>query len=296
MRIVVGGASGLIGAALCDSLTTDGHEVQRLVRRETRDPDEIAWDPARGEVDAKALKAADGVVNLAGAGVGDRRWTDEYKQVIRDSRIDSTRLIAETLAAIDPRPQVLVNASASGIYGPDRGDEILDESSALGRGFLADLVRDWEAATAPAQAAGVRVATLRTGLVMTRHGGALQRQLPFFRLGLGGPLGRGRQWWSHVSLVDTVRAIRFLLECETCSGPYDVTAPEPVTNAEFTRVLARALGRPALLPVPPPALQIYLGEFAQDVLGSLRILPTRLIEAGFTFEHPDAESVVRAAL
>jgi uncharacterized protein len=296
MRIVVGGASGLIGTALRDSLTTDGHEVQRLVRREARAPDEIAWDPTRGEIDAEALKAADGVVNLAGAGLGDRRWTDEYKQVIRDSRIDSTRLIAETLAAIDPRPPVLVNASASGIYGPDRGDEVLDESSTLGRGFLADLVRDWEAATAPAQAAGVRVCTLRTGLVMTRHGGALQRQLPFFRLGLGGPLGRGKQWWSHVSLVDTVRAMRFLLECETCSGPYDVTAPEPVTNAEFTRVLARTLGRPALLPVPSPALQIYLGEFAGDVLGSLRILPTRLLEAGFTFEHPDAESVVRAAL
>lgn len=296
MRIVVAGASGLIGTALRESLTADGHEVLQMVRRESRGPDEVPWDPTRGEIDAEALKGADGVVNLAGAGLGDRRWTDEYKQVIRDSRIDSTRLLAETLAAIDPRPPVLVNASGSGVYGPDRGDEVLDESSATGTGFLADLVLDWESATAPAQSAGVRVCTLRTGLVMTRRGGALQRQLPFFKLGIGGPLGSGRQWWSHVSLIDTVRAIRFLLECETCSGPYDVSAPEPATNAEFTRVLGRALGRPALLPVPPIALRIYLGEFAQDVLGSLRVLPTRLLDAGFTFQHPDAESVVHAAL
>ena len=296
MRIVVTGSSGLIGTALRQSLTADGHEVVRLVRHEPHGPDEVAWDPIRGDIDAESLKGADGVVNLAGANLGDRRWTDEFKQVARNSRLDSTRLLAEAMASVDPRPPVLVSGAAIGVYGPDRGDERLDESSALGWGFLADLVRDWEAATAPAAAAGVRVCTIRTGLVMSKHGGALERQLPFFRLGIGGPLGRGKQWWSHVSLVDVVRAIRFLLECEDCSGPYDVTAPEPVTNAEFTKVLARALGRPALLPVPPPALRIYLGEFAQDVLGSLRVYPTRLLAAGFEFEHPDAESVVRAAL
>jgi uncharacterized protein (TIGR01777 family) len=191
---------------------------------------------------------------------------------------------------------VLVSASAIGIYGPDRGAEVLDEFSAPGSGFLSTLVQDWEAATRPAEAAGIRVCHLRTGMVMSRHGGALRRMLPLFRLGLGGPLGSGRQYWSAVSLADEIAAIRFLLQTPSCSGPYDVTAPTPVTNREFTRVLARVLRRPALLPAPAPALHVYLGEFAQDVLGSLRVVPTRLLEAGFRHHHRDVESVVRAGL
>lgn len=296
MRVAITGASGLIGTTLRETLDEAGHQILRLVRRAPAAPDEVGWDPGRGEVDRAGLAGVEGIVNLSGANLGARRWTSSYQRVIQASRVDATSTIARTAATLDPLPRVLVSASATGIYGPDRGDEILDESSALGDGFLADVCREWEAATAAAADAGVRVVHLRSGLVMSRHGGALRRMLPLFRTGAGGRLGGGRQWWSHVSLHDEVRAIRFLLESEDCAGPYNLTAPHPATNAQFSAELARAVHRPAVLPVPSLALRVALGDFAQDILGSLRVLPRRLQAAGFTHLHPDAPTVVRAAL
>ena len=296
MKVAITGASGLIGTALREILDEAGHDVVRLVRRAPAALDEVGWDPGRGAVDRAGLAGVEGIVNLSGANLGARRWTTSYQRVIRDSRVDATSTLARTAATLDPLPRVLVSASATGIYGPDRGDEILDESSALGDGFLADVCREWEAATAAAADAGVRVVHLRSGLVMSRHGGALRRMLPLFRAGAGGRIGGGRQWWSHLSLQDEVRAIRFLLESEDCAGPYNLTAPHPATNAQFSAELATAVHRPAALPVPSLALRVALGDFAQDILGSLRVLPRRLDAAGFTHLHPDAPTVVRAAL
>lgn len=286
----------MIGTALCESLAAGGHDVVRIVRRSTARPDEVAWDPEKGILDPSGLQGIDAVVNLAGANVGEKRWTPAYKRVIKSSRINSTQTLAKAIAQVDPPPRVLVSASGISYYGVERGDLILDETASPGPGFLSEVVQVWEQATHPAQAAGIRVCHARTGLVMTRRGGAFARMLPFFRLGAGGRLGSGRQYWSFVSLRDVVRAIQFLLEAEGASGSYNVTAPQPVTNAEFTRVLSRVLRRPAVIPVPAWALRIVVGEFAQDVLGSLRVVPTRLLEAGFTHVHPDAESTIRAAL
>lgn len=296
MKVAITGASGMIGTALREILDEAGHDVVRLVRRAPTAPDEVGWDPGRGAADLAGLAGVEGIVNLAGANLGARRWTTSYQQVIRASRVDATSTIARTAATLDPLPRVLVSASATGIYGPDRGDEVLDESAALGAGFLPDVCRAWEAATAPAADVGVRVVHLRSGLVMSRRGGALRRMLPLFRAGVGGRLGGGRQWWSHVSLQDEVRAIRFLLESAHCAGSYNITAPHPATNAQFSAELATAVHRPAVLPVPSLALRVALGDFAQDILGSLRVVPARLGEAGFTHLHPDAPAVVRAAL
>lgn len=297
MRVALTGSSGMIGTALRGSLAADGHEVLRVVRREPQRPDEVSWDPAGGHLDPRPLDGLDAVVNLAGANIGGHRWTRKYKRTLIASRANATRTMAEALAALDNPPRVLVSASAIGVYGTGHGSEPLDEDDPPGgTGFLVGLCTAWEAAAAPAAAADIAVCHPRMGMVMTRSGGAMARMLPFFRLGFGGPLGGGEQFWSHVSLVDTVRALRFLLETPGCAGPYNVTAPEPVTNAEFSRVLARALHRPMLLPVPAFAVRVRLGELADDVLASLRVTPRRLLEAGFRFEHPDARSVVAAAL
>lgn len=295
MKVVVSGASGLIGSALVPHLRSTGHDVVRLVRREPAGPDEARWDPAAGTIDLAALGRVDAVINLSGAGVGDRRWTPAYKEEIKDSRVQATSTIATSMARLDPRPRVLVNGSAIGWYG-DTGDRPVNESAPAGEGFLADVVREWEAATEPAEAAGIRVVHARTGLVVARQGGAWARLFPIFRLGLGGKLGSGRQYWSWISMRDEVRAIAFLLEYEQLSGPVNLTAPHPATNAEVTAAMGRALGRPTLLPVPRFALQAALGEFSSEVLGSAYVLPTVLEGADFTWQDPRIEDAIRSAM
>ncbi|MDI9834364.1 TIGR01777 family oxidoreductase [Streptomyces sp. KAU_LT] len=296
-RIVVAGSSGLIGAALVRSLVADGHEVVRLVRRAPRAADEVRWDPDGGRVTAGVLAGCDAVVNLAGANVGARRWTDAYKESLRRGRVRGTEALASAMAELEPgeRPRVFVNGSAIGYYG-ETGARAVDESSPPGEGFLPELCVAWEAAAAPAREAGVRTVLVRTGLVVAREGGAWGRLFPLFKAGLGGRLGDGRQFWSFVSLHDEVAAIRHLLDAEDLSGPFNVTAPEPVTNREITAAMGRVLHRPALLPVPAPVLRTVLGEMAGDVLGSQRVRPARLLESGFTFAFPDIEGAIRAAV
>ncbi|MGW7379413.1 TIGR01777 family oxidoreductase [Streptomyces sp. NPDC054794] len=294
-RIAVAGASGLIGSALVRSLAADGHEVVRLVRHGQHGPDEVCWDPEGQYVDAAGLVGCDAVVNLAGAGVGDRRWTDAYKKQIRDSRVLGTAALAEAVAALEEPPRVFVNGSAIGIYG-DTGDRAVDEETPPGDGFLPSVCVEWEEAAAPVQEAGVRTVFVRTGLVVARQGGAWGRLFPLFRAGLGGRLGDGRQYWSYVALHDEVAAIRHLLETDGLSGPFNVTAPQPLTNREITEAMGRVLNRPTLFSVPAPVLRTVLGEMAGDVLGSQRVLPTRLLESGFTFAFPTAEDAIRAAL
>ena len=298
MKVVVTGASGLIGTALVRSLQGDGHQVLRLVRRPARAADEAEWDPATRSLDPAVLAGADAVVHLAGAGVGDKRWSDDYKRTILDSRVDGTTTIATAVAACPDavRPRVLLSASAVGFYGDTR-DEIADETMPIGNGFLADVVQQWEAATAPAADVGVRVATMRNGLVLAEHGGVLAKMLPVFKLGLGGRLGSGRQWMSWISLPDHVAATRFLLDREDVSGPVNVTAPEPVRNRTYTKALGRALHRPALAVVPPVALRAAFGEFADEgVLVSQRVVPARLEAAGFSFTYADIDAAFAAIL
>ncbi len=289
------GASGLIGGALVRSLTADGHTVVRLVRREPRTPDEVRWDPERKYVDAAGLAGCDGVVNLAGANVGSRRWTDAYKATIRDSRVLGTAALAEAVAGLDEPPRVFVNGSAMGYYG-ETGDRPVDEDAPPGEGFLPELCVEWEGAAAPAQEAGVRTVFTRTGLVVAKEGGAWGRLFPLFKAGLGGRMGDGRQYWSFVALHDEVAAIRHLIDTDGLSGPFNITAPRPLTNREITAAMGRVLGRPTLFAVPAPVLRAALGEMAGDVLGSQRVLPMRLLESGFTFAFPEIEEAIRAAL
>ena len=293
-RVAITGASGLIGSALSRHLEHHGYDLVHLVRHAPRTARDVEWDPHTGFVDTEKLEGVIGVVHLAGAGVGDKRWTEAYKQTILQSRMRGTRVLAEALARMQRPPRVLVSGSAIGFYG-DTGEQAVDEASPRGSGFLADVVAMWEAAAQPAIDAGIRVAYARTGLVMTPRGGAMQRMLPLFKLGLGGPLGNGRQFWSSVSLADEIRALQFLLEHEV-KGPFNITAPTPVTNREFTRIMSRVFRRPAIVPVPAFALRLVLGGFAGEVLGSQRVLPTRLLDAGFVFEHPDTESILRTLL
>jgi uncharacterized protein (TIGR01777 family) len=294
MRIVVAGSSGLVGSALVTALRADGHDVLRLVRRAPKGPDELRWDPAQ-PLDPAGLAGVQAGVNLAGAGVGDHRWTDAYKRTLIDSRLQTTHTLATALAAVTPRPGVLLNASAIGYYG-EGGDAELDENSPAGTDFLAGLCRRWEAGTAPAETAGIRVVHLRTGLVVSKRGGAWARMFPIFRFGLGGRLGSGKQWWSPISLTDEVRAIQFLLGAEQVSGAVNLTGPEQLTNAEVTAVMSKVLNRPALFPAPSFGLRLVLGEFAEEPLRSQRVLPRKLAAAGFTFTHPTVEAAVRAAL
>jgi uncharacterized protein len=296
MKVAVSGASGLIGSALVPALRADGHAVLTLVRRPPRADGEVRWDPAGGLLDPVDLAGTDAVVHLAGAGVFDRRWTAAYRRTIRDSRVQGTRLLSGVLAGLAPRPRVLLSGSGVGWYGP-RADEPVDESAPPGEGFLADVAREWEAATAAAEEAGIRVCRLRSGVVLSGRGGALGRQLPLFRLGVGGRLSSGRQWLSWISLVDEVAAIRFLLTAEDVGGPVNLVAPGTVTNAAFTRALAAAVHRPAAAPVPRLALRVALGGFADEgVLASQRVVPAALLRAGFTFAHPDIDTALRAVL
>ncbi len=292
LTIAITGSSGLIGSALVRALEQAGHTVRRLVRRDAHGPDEASWDPAHGATDSSAIDGIDAVINLAGEPL-DQRWTRAARRRIRSSRVEGTSLIARMIASAAARPRVLVSASAMGIYG-NRGDEILDESSTPGRGFAADVCQEWERATEPASDAGVRVVHLRTGLVLARHGGALARMLPAFRLGIGGRMGNGRQWMSWIALPDAIAAILFVLREDGISGAVNIGSPNPVTNAEFTRVLARVLGRPAVVPVPALALELAFGRMADEtVLASQRMRPRRLLEAGFEFGYPTLEGAVR---
>ena len=296
MKVAVTGASGLIGTALVPSLTGDGHQVTRVVRG-APGPGEVRWDPAGGTIDRAGLEGHDAVVHLAGAGIGDHRWTDAYKAEIRESRVKGTTLLAETLAALERPPAVLASASGINIYG-DRGDEELTEDSPPGEGFLAGVVREWETSTGAAAAAGIRVVHLRNAVVLSRRGGALKAMLLPFRLGLGGRLGSGRQWFSWISLDDEVAAITHVLGDATVSGPVNMAAPSPVTNAEFTRSLGRALRRPAVLWVPAAALAALRGaQLTRElVLASMRVVPGVLPATGFRFRHPTIDDGLRAAL
>ncbi|MBM3689060.1 MAG: TIGR01777 family protein [Actinobacteria bacterium] len=294
MKVAVTGASGLIGSALVPALRARGHEVVRLVRRAPSAPDEVRWDPAAGTVALAALQGIDGVVHLAGAGVGDKRWTEAYKKEIRDSRVQGTTTIARAMASLDPKPRVLVCGSAIGYYG-DTGDRAVTEETPQGAGFLADVVADWEASAQPAVDAGIRVAYARTGIVVTSHGGAWKRLMPIFRLGLGGKVGSGKQYWSFISLRDEVAALIALLEDDRYRGPVNLTAPNPVTNAEVTSAMGRVLGRPTMLPVPSFAIKAALGEFSQDVLGSQRVLPAVLESDGFSWSDPTIDQAIAQA-
>jgi len=290
MRIAVSGASGLIGTALTAELAAAGDDVVRLVRREARSGAEVSWDPSSG-LDPATLTSIEAVVHLSGAPIAAKRWTPARKAELRASRITSTRTLATAMAAAAPLPRVLICGSAIGYYG-DTGDLAVDESGQAGTGFLPDLVRDWEAAAEPAAAAGVRVACIRTGVVLAAEGGMLARLLPPFKLGLGAKIGSGSQYLSWISLTDEVRAIKFALDQNDISGPVNLTAPEPITNAEFTKALAKVLGRPSLFSLPSPVLSTALGELAGELLASARVVPARLVQAGFSFRDPD----IRTAL
>jgi uncharacterized protein len=299
MKVAVSGSSGFIGAHLVDELETEGHEVVRLVRPGgPAGSGTIRYDPDSGAIDAAAMEGLDAVVHLAGVGIASRRWSGGHKKRVLESRVNGTSLLARTLSTLKQPPSVWLTASAVGYYG-DGGDEILTEDSPSGDGFLAAVCRAWEAAAAPARESGIRVLRFRTGtMVLSPSGSALQRILVPFRLGLGGRLGSGRQWWSWISLDDELGAIRFLLDRTDISGPVNLTAPQPVTNEEFTRVLARVLGRPALVVVPPLALRAGLGAQMADelLLWGQRAIPARLTAAGYDFRHADLETALRAML
>lgn len=293
-RVVVAGASGLIGGALCRELGDRGDTVVRLVRRDPIDPTEVRWDPAAGSLPDAVLDGADAVVNLAGAGIGDRRWTAARKRVIEQSRVDVTATLASAVArsTASGHPVRLVNGSAVGYYG-DRGDEVLTEESSQGTDYLAGLVGRWEAATRPAVDAGAPVALLRTGLVMAPHGGAFEPLLRLARLGLGGPLGSGRQWWPWITLEDEARAILHLIDHRDILGPVNLAAPGVARQREIAREIGDQLRRPAVLPAPRLALRLAIGEFAGSVVSSQRMAPEVLLGRGFEFRHPDLASAVR---
>ncbi|RJO69064.1 TIGR01777 family protein [Nocardia panacis] len=295
MRVVIAGSSGLIGTALVAALRRGGHEVARLVRRPAAAPDEFRWDPARAEVDERALRGADAAVNLCGVGLNRRRWSGGFKQELRDSRITPTDVLSEAVAAAGV--PVLVNASGAHYYGGATADRVVDESAPAGTGFLASLCRDWEAATDPATAAGVRTVLLRSAAVLTRRGGMLALLQPLYSLGLGGRLGDGRQYTPWISLEDEIGAIVFALGAEEVRGPINAVGPAPVTNAEFTRALGRAVHRPTPFVVPAFALRAAVGEFADEaILHGPRAIPAALERAGYQFHHPTVGAALAAAV
>jgi uncharacterized protein (TIGR01777 family) len=295
MRILLAGASGFLGSRLIPRLRGSGHEVAQLVRRSVREPHEVRWDPAEGVLDPGVVAGVDAVVNLSGAGVGDRRWTSQYKKVLIDSRVDATGTLARAIAAAAGRPKVMLSSSAVGFYG-DTADGAVDEQSPPGEGFLADLSRAWEAATRPAEDAGVRVAHLRTGLPLAAEGGLLKPILLQFKLFAGGRMGSGRQYLPWISMPDWLGAVEFLLDRDDISGPVNLTGPHPVTNAEFSSALARALHRPALIPVPKLALWLAAGGFGVEALASQRVLPGVLTKHGFSFAHRTVDEALAVAL
>jgi uncharacterized protein len=296
VRIAITGASGLIGKALVESFVADGAEVIQLVRKPISGLTEVRWDPMQGVENPAALEGLDAVVHLAGAGVGDQRWTSEYKKQIRDSRIQGTQTIAAAISKLNQKPKVLISASAIGWYG-DTGSKKVDETSPSATGFLPEVVRDWERSADVAREAGIRVVHPRTGLVLSRNGGALAKLIPLFKFGLGSPLGSGNQYWSFISLSDEIKAIKYLIGKSEITGPVNLTAPTPVTNTEVSRTLAKLLHRPMLpIGVPSLAMKLALGEFSQEVLGSSRVIPAVLQRNGFGFDHPTIAQALKSAL
>lgn len=298
VKIVLSGASGTLGAALRQRFATDRVPVVQLMRGEAVGNGQVAWDPAREPAiqGVLALEGCAAAVHLAGANIAARRWTKTYRRELWASRVDSTHALATALASLQKPPRTLIVASAVGIYG-DRGDEVLDEGSQPGKGFLADLCSAWEAAAGPARQAGIRVVHARFGVVLGNGPGALAKMLPVFRMGLGGRLGSGRQWMSWMSLEDVVAAILFVLKTPALAGPVNLTSPNAITNAEFTRALGKALHRPAFLPAPAFALRLALGQMADEaLLASTHAVPARLAEGGFRFSHATVESALVAAL
>ncbi|MEV3980236.1 TIGR01777 family oxidoreductase [Nonomuraea sp. NPDC049758] len=297
MAIIVTGASGLIGTALAGALRDEGREVVRLVRREPAGPGEAFWDPSAGVIDRAALEGAEAVVHLAGASVGDRRWTADYKRELVRSRVEGTRLLVDALRALGRPPEVLLSASGVDYYG-DTGSREIDESQGKGQGFLAELCERWEREAERAAEAGCRVARLRTAMVLSRHGGALGRMLPIFRMGLGAPLGTGRQYWSWISLDDWVAAALHILKNRDIEGPVNLGSPSPVTNEEFTRTLGKCLRKGTVpMPVPAFALSIGVGEFARaGLLPSHRMIPRKLLDSGYGFTHTRLDEALRAVL
>ncbi|HEX2902953.1 MAG TPA: TIGR01777 family oxidoreductase [Jatrophihabitans sp.] len=298
MKVLIAGASGFLGHALREELIAHRHLVHTLVRRPARSANEIEWHPEHADLDPDRLRGFGAVIGLSGVGIGDKRWSASYRKELLDSRVQPTTVLAKALAWLPQtqRPNIFINASAIGYYG-ERGDEVLVETDGPGPGYLPELVVQWEGATQPAVDAGVRVVTLRTGLVLAASGGMLGRMVPLFRFGLGGKLGSGRQWQSWISLADEVAAIRFLLDDNSVSGPVNLTGPEPVRNSELTVQLGRVLHRPALFPAPALALRAVLGEFANEgVLVSQRVVPQKLQQAGYEFQHPDLNSALEWAV
>ena len=294
MKVAVSGASGFIGSALVPALESAGHAVVRLVRREPAAANELAWDPDAGTIDAAGLEGVDAIVTLSGETIG-QRWTDKRRAEILHSRVSTAGLLARTAAELDPRPAVFVSAGGAGIYG-DRGDELLTEDSRLGEGFLPDVGRAWEAAAEPARTTGIRVVNFRQGIVLARRGGALDRMLTPFKLGLGGRIGSGRQWWSWVTLRDTLAAYRFVLENDI-SGPVNLSSPNPATNAQFVRALGRALRRPTVLPLPAFAVKAAFGDMGvAALLEGQRTLPSRLLDRGFEFTEPNVDAALERIL
>ena len=295
--ILVTGASGLIGRRLVASLEGSGRRVLRAVRRDVQDPArELRWDPERGQIDRDKLAGVEAIVHLAGANVAGKRWSPKYKQLLLDSRVDGTALVSETIAALEPKPKVLACASAIGYYG-DRGNELLDESSACGGEFLPELCLQWERACQPARDAGVRVANMRIGVVLSPNGGALAKMLTPFKLGGGGIVGSGRQYFSWISQDDVVRAIEHVLANEQVTGSVNLVAPTPVTNRELTKTLGKVLSRPTIMPMPAFAARLLFGEMGESLLlASTRVAPIALVESGFDFLHPDLESALRHLL
>lgn len=297
MAIIVTGASGLLGTALVEALRAGGREVVRLVRHPPRQDDEAYWQPAEQVVDLAALEGAEAVVHLAGAPIGDRRWTPAYKRELVTSRVQGTRVLVDALRELSRPPEVLVSASGVDFYG-DTGDRVIDESQGKGRGFLADLCERWEGEARRAGEAGIRTVQSRTGLVLSRRGGALGRILPIFRMGLGAPLGSGKQYWSWISVDDWVGAVLHMLKNQDIEGPVNLTSPTPVTNTEFTRTLGKALRRSTMpIPVPAFALAAGLGEFAREgLLPGHRIEPAKLVASGYRFSHSSLDEALRAVL
>lgn len=296
MRVAITGSHGLIGSALVEHLLTVGHQPVRVVRGDPG-PADLAWNPAAGTIDLDTLAGVDAVVNLAGEPIGVGRWTADKKHRIRESRVEGTSLLARSMASLDHGPKVLLNASAVGFYG-DRGDEVLDEDSSSGDGFLAAITRDWEAATAPATDGGVRVVRLRNGIVLSADGGAMGPILRVFRLGLGGKLASGHQWWSWIAIDDVMGLLMHALDNPAVEGALNVTAPNPVTNGEFTRSLGDVLGRPTLLPAPSFGLKLVMGgeRTEEMLLSSQRVLPAKALDTGFQFAHPVLGEALRSVL
>jgi uncharacterized protein (TIGR01777 family) len=296
MKVAITGSSGLIGSALVRVLRANGHEVRRLVRHDPQAADESQWDPDHHQIDDDVLDEIEAVIHLAGVGVADKRWSESHKRAVLASRVDGTTTIAEAVARNSDHVKVLLSASAVGWYG-ERGNELLDEADSAGTGFLSDVVERWEASTAAAADAGVRVVTLRSGVVLSAEGGALGKVLPMFKLGVGGKLGSGRQWMPWIALSDELRAIQFLMINDEVSGPVNLTAPEPVRNSDYTAAIGRALHRPTVATVPRFALRLVLAGFADEgALVSQRAVPRKLLDAGFEFTYNDIDAALQAIL